>query len=219
MNDRWIAAGIGLTLLTGISGCAPPQTKTGQGALYGTAGGAAAGAIIGQAIGHDTKGTLIGTAVGAAVGGLAGAGIGRYMDNQEQALRNAMAYSNATSIQRTGDAIAVTFKGDVLFSTGSSAIQPGAYVEIDRMAQVLQQYPETRIRIEGHTDSTGSEQANLDLSQRRAEAVKTALISRGIAPERLTALGYGESRPIASNTTPEGRQLNRRVEVFIEPRA
>ncbi|MEF3168512.1 MAG: OmpA family protein [Deltaproteobacteria bacterium] len=219
MNNRWIAAGVGLTFLTGISGCAPPQTKTGQGALYGTAGGAAAGAIIGQAIGHDTKGTLIGTAIGAAVGGLAGAGIGRYMDNQEQALRNAMAHSNATSIQRTGDAIAVTFKGDVLFSTGSSAIQPGAYAEIDRMAQVLQQYPETRIRIEGHTDSTGSEQANLDLSQRRAEAVKNALISRGIAPERLTALGYGESRPIASNATPEGRQLNRRVEVFIEPRA
>ncbi len=218
MDNRWIAAGVGLTLLTGVGGCTPPETKTGKGAVYGTAGGAAAGAIIGQAVSHDTKGTLIGTAIGAAVGGLAGTGIGRYMDNQEQALRSAMAHSNATSIQRTGDAISVTFKGDVLFPTGSSAIQPGAYVEIDRMAQVLQQYPETRIRIEGHTDSTGSEQTNLELSQRRAEAVKTALISRGIAPERVTALGYGESRPIASNATPEGRQLNRRVEVFIEPR-
>lgn len=219
MKNRWIATVVGLGLLTGMGGCAPPETKTGQGALYGTAGGAAAGAIIGQAVGHDTESTLIGTAIGAAVGGLAGAGIGRYMDYQEQALRNAMAYSNAASIQRTGDAISVTFKGDVLFASGSSTLQPGAYPEIDRMAQVLKQYPETRIRIEGHTDSTGSEQTNLELSQRRAEAVKTALVSRGIAPERIVALGYGEGRPIASNATPEGRQLNRRVEVFIEPRA
>jgi len=216
MPRKWIIAGTSILLL---SACAPPQTKTGQGALIGTAGGAAAGAIIGQAIGHDTKGTLIGTAIGAAVGGLAGMGIGRYMDNQEQALRTAMAQSNAASIQRSGDVLAVTFKGDTFFATGSSTIQPGGYAELDRMVSALNQYPETRIRVEGHTDNVGSEQMNMDLSQRRADAVKSALVSRGVAQERIISMGFGESRPKADNATPEGRLMNRRVEVFIEPQA
>jgi len=199
------------------AGCAQPPNKTQQGAVYGAAAGAAAGAIVGQAVGHDTKATLEGAAIGAAVGGLAGAGIGYYMDQQEQALRQAMATSEAASIARQGETIAVTFKSDLLFDFNSAVLKPGAYSEIDRMARILVQYPNTRIRIEGHTDNIGSESYNLKLSQQRAEAVKNILISKGVSPSRITVIGYGESRPRAGNDTPAGRQLNRRVEVYIEP--
>jgi outer membrane protein OmpA-like peptidoglycan-associated protein len=215
MNIRfWTICGLVLML----SACAAPQTRTQKGAVYGAAGGAAAGAIAGQAIGRDTKATLGGAAIGAAIGGLAGAGAGQYMDKQEQALRQAVAESEAASVQRQGDILSVTLKGDFLFDVDSSALQPGAYSEIDRIARVFTQYPDTRIRIEGHTDSTGSEEYNLHLSQRRAEAVKQLLASKAVYPDRMTAIGYGESRPKAGNDSPSGRQLNRRVEVYIEPR-
>ncbi len=209
----WIAC---LPLIV-MTACAPPQTHTQKGAVYGTAAGAAVGAIVGQAIGHDTKGTLEGAAIGAAIGGLTGAGVGRYMDQQEEALRQAMAASEAASIQRQGDILAVTFKGDFLFDVDSSVLHLGAYSEIDRLANVLNRFPNTRIRVEGHTDSTGTEAYNLRLSQERADAVKRLLIARGVAPDRVIAIGYGESRPRAGNSTAQGRQLNRRVEVFIEP--
>jgi len=216
MESRsWIC---GLLVPVLLFGCAAPQNKTQKGAVYGAAGGAAVGAAIGQAIGRDTKGTLEGAAIGAAVGGLAGAGIGHYMDRQEQALREAMAYSDAVAVQRQGDVLEATFKSDFLFDVDSSVIKPGAYSEIDRMARVLGDYPATRIRIEGHTDATGSEDYNLRLSQRRADAVKHLLVGRGVAPDRITAIGFGESRPRAGNDTGAGRQFNRRVEIFIEPR-
>lgn len=216
MNIRfWTICGLVLMIM---SACAAPQTKTQKGAVYGAAGGAAAGAVAGQAIGRDTKATLEGAVIGAAIGGLAGAGVGHYMDKQEQALRQAVAASEAAAVQRQGDILSVTFKGDFLFDVDSSAVQPGAYSEIDRIARVFTQYPDTKIRIEGHTDSTGSEEYNLHLSQRRAEAVKQLLASKIVYPDRMTAIGYGESRPRAGNDTPYGRQLNRRVEIYIEPR-
>ncbi len=199
------------------AGCAQPPNKAQQGAVYGAAAGAATGALVGQAIGHDTKATLEGAAIGAAVGGLAGAGIGYYMDQQEQALRQAMASSEAASIARQGETIAVTFRSDMLFDFNSAVLKPSAYAEIDRMARILVQYPNTRIRIEGHTDSVGSESYNLKLSQQRAEAVKNILISKGVSPSRIVVIGYGEARPRASNNSAAGRQLNRRVEVYIEP--
>lgn len=213
-RHKWFFYGVIALLLTA---CAAPQTRTQKGTVYGAATGAAVGAIIGQAVGHDTKATLEGAAIGAAVGGLAGAGIGHYMDKQEQALRQAMAASEAASIQRQGDILEVTLKSDFLFDVDSSIVKPGGYAEIDRLARILNQYPDTRIRIEGHTDSTGSEEYNLRLSQRRADAVKQLLVSRGVADYRITTIGYGESRPKASNATPAGRQLNRRVEIYIMP--
>jgi len=216
MNIRfWTVCGLVLMML---SACAAPQTRTQKGAIYGAGGGAAAGAIIGQIIGHDTKATLEGAAIGAAIGGLAGAGAGHYMDKQEQALRQAVATSEAAAVQRQGDILSVTLKSDFLFDVDSSVVHPGAYSEIDRLARVFTQYPDTRIRIEGHTDSTGPEGYNLRLSQRRAEAVKQLLVSKVVYPDRITAIGYGESRPKAGNDTPYGRQLNRRVEIYVEPR-
>ncbi len=211
----WIIFGLILAML---SSCAAPQTQTQKGAIYGSTGGAAVGALLGQLAGHSTKSTLEGAAIGAAIGGLSGTGIGHYMDKQEEALRQAMAASQAADVERQGNILSVTVKSDFLFDVNSSVVKPGAYNGIDRLARVLNQYPATRIRVEGYTDSTGTEEYNLKLSQRRAEAVKQLLISKGVSPDRITAIGYGESKPRASNATPYGRQLNRRVEIYIESR-
>lgn len=208
-----------------IAGCA---TKTQTGGAVGAGVGAAVGAGAGQAIGRDTSSTLIGAGIGAIVGGLTGAAIGNYMDKQEQSMRQAIANSEAATVRReqeiiqgarqqSVDVLTVTFKSDYLFAVNSSTLLPGAQSELQRVATVIRQYPETNIQIAGHTDSTGSEDYNRRLSEQRAESVKTALIGMGVNPSRLTTLGYGESRPIASNNTEGGRQQNRRVEVRIVP--
>ncbi len=201
------------------SGCATmqQQSKTTQGATYGAVGGAAAGAIVGQIISKDTKGTLIGAAAGAAIGGLAGAGIGRMMDNQEADMRQALSQSEEVAVRREGDLLALTLKGDVTFSVDSDVVLPGLYNELDRIAQILVRYPQTTIVVEGHTDSTGSDTYNQALSERRAWSVQRLLTERGVDPSRITAIGYGESRPVATNDTPEGRQMNRRVEIRVNP--
>lgn len=198
-------------------GCAAPQTQTGKGALIGTGVGAAVGAGLGQAIGGDTKGTLIGAGIGAGLGALAGGSIGRYMDNQEAAMRQQLAYTESASIQRQAETIAVTFKSDVLFDVGSSAIKPGGMTELNRVAQVLTQYPQTTILIAGHTDSTGAEDMNQRLSEQRAMAVKNTLVSQGVDGMRMNTIGFGETKPIADNNSEGGRQLNRRVEITITP--
>ncbi len=200
-----------------VAGCAAPETKTQKGAIYGGAGGAAAGAIVGQAIGHDTTSTLIGAALGAALGGLGGAGIGRMMDNQERDMREALATSEAAAVTREGNLLAVTFKGDVTFDTNSTVVRPGLISEIDRVAGVLNQYPTTLVRVEGHTDSVGSDAYNMDLSIRRANAVKNLLVQRGVADSRIDVVGYGKTMPVATNSTEAGRQRNRRVEIKIAP--
>jgi outer membrane protein OmpA-like peptidoglycan-associated protein len=193
------------------------MTKTQQGAAVGTGVGAAVGAGLGQAIGGNTKGTLLGAGIGAVVGGLAGAGIGNYMEKQEAALQQQFAASEAASIRREANVLAVTFKSDVLFDTGSAALKAGAYQEINRVAQVLIQYPETRIMVAGHTDSDGAEAFNQDLSVRRAESVRTALVAQGVSATRINTMGFGETQPIADNNTAAGKQLNRRVVITIEP--
>jgi outer membrane protein OmpA-like peptidoglycan-associated protein len=194
------------------------MTKTQKGAATGTAVGALVGAGLGQAIGRDTKGTMIGAGIGAVAGGLAGGAIGRYMDNQEATMRQQLAGVEGASIQRNADLLAVTFKSDVLFDTNSAALKAGSYDEMNRVAQVLNQYPETTILIAGHTDSTGTDTYNQQLSERRAAAVKNALTGQGVNPARMSAIGYGESKPIADNNTESGRQINRRVEITIAPR-
>lgn len=198
--------------------CAMPESKTGQGGIFGAAGGAATGAIIGQAAGKDTESTLIGSAIGAAVGGLAGAGVGRMMDNQESDMREALDESEAAAVRREGDLLAVSLKGDVTFDHDSAMVRPGLYNEIDRISNVLLQYPQTVIRVEGHTDSTGSEIYNMDLSQRRAQAVKDLIVQRNVQENRIETAAFGESMPVASNDTEAGRRMNRRVEIKIAPK-
>jgi outer membrane protein OmpA-like peptidoglycan-associated protein len=210
---------IGMIGMFALSGCAAPQTKTGKGAAYGAAGGAVAGAVLGQAIGRDTKGTLIGAAAGAAVGAAAGAGVGQMMDRQEAEMRDALAASEAAAVRREGDLLAITLKGDVSFDLDSDVVRPGLYNELDRIAEIMIKYPQTSIQVEGHTDSTGSETYNQKLSERRASSVKNLLVQRGVQAQRVHILGFGESRPVATNTTPVGRQMNRRVEIRINPNA
>ncbi|HEY6874127.1 MAG TPA: OmpA family protein [Geobacteraceae bacterium] len=209
---------LSLTLAAAIiSGCAQPMTRTEKGAAIGTGVGAATGAVMGQAIGRNTGSTLIGAALGAAVGGVTGGLIGNYMDKQEQSLREAMAGMEAANVKRNMDTLAVTFKSDFLFSVNSATLHPGAADEIARVAKVLNQYPQTSITVAGYTDSTGTEEHNRNLSELRAKAVKNALIDQGVLANRIATVGYGKRKPIADNSTPEGRQLNRRVEILIVP--
>jgi outer membrane protein OmpA-like peptidoglycan-associated protein len=200
-----------------MMGCAQPYSKTERGSVYGTGIGAAAGAGLGQAIGGDTEATLIGAGIGAVAGGLAGGAIGRYMDNQEEAMRAQLANAENVNIQRNANLLAVTFKSDVWFDVDSANLKPGGYNELQRVSTVLNQYPQTTIQIAGHTDSTGSEEYNQALSVRRAEATKNALAGFNVNPARMTTIGYGESQPVADNSTTQGRQMNRRVQITIVP--
>ncbi len=202
---------VSLVLVTFLFSCAGP-TQQEKGAKTGALIGAVGGAILGQAIGRNTTSTILGAGIGAAIGGLSGHQIGAYMDRQEQELRAAMAASEAASIQRTQNVLTATFKSEVLFGFDSSTLKPGAYAEMDRVAGILNKYPQTTIRVEGHTDATGSEAYNQVLSEKRAQAVKNALTQRSVDPMRIQTVGYGESQPISSDDA-----MNRRVNIVIIP--
>ncbi len=208
---RTIKILVSLILVTFMFSCAGP-TQQESGTKTGALLGAAAGALLGQAIGRNTTATILGAGIGAAVGGISGNQIGAYMDRQEQDLRAAMAQSEAASIQRTQNVLTATFKSEVMFDFDSSTLKPGAYQEMDRVARILNKYSQTTIRVEGHTDSKGSEAYNQILSEKRAMAVKNALVQRGVDPARIQTVGYGESQPISSNDA-----VNRRVSIVIIP--
>ncbi|MFW6284612.1 MAG: OmpA family protein [Desulfosalsimonas sp.] len=200
-----------LIIAATLIGCAG-QTKQQKGTGTGAAVGAGVGAILGQVIGGDTEGTLTGAGIGAVLGGIAGNRIGSYMDKQEQALENAVATSEAASVRRQQDVLVTTFKSELMFDFDSATIKSGGMNEIARVAKVLNQYPQTMLRVEGHTDQVGSEDYNQRLSERRAEAVQNALIQHNVDPRRVSAIGYGETQPISSEDA-----VNRRVEIRITP--
>ncbi|HZF70584.1 OmpA family protein [Sulfuricurvum sp.] len=204
-----------LSLLTAgllFIGCAETQTglsKTQSGALIGGLVGVAAGAATGN---HSAKRILIGGAIGAAAGG----GIGYYMDKQQEELNKELKGSGV-EVQRQGDTINLNMPGGITFDTGKAAIKPNFNPVLDDIANVMIKYPETKIEVQGHTDNVGSDADNLKLSELRAQSVTTALINRGVESTRLSPVGYGESKPIATNDTPAGREANRRVEIKIIP--
>lgn len=200
-----------------LAACSKPTTKKEKGTWIGAGAGAAGGALLGQAIGGDTAGTLIGAGVGAIAGGAIGRHIGKKKDEEEAALRQELAATEAANVKRNADVLIVTFKSDYLFAVGSANLNPGAYEEINRVSRVLNQYPETTILVTGHTDSSGSEETNQELSERRSENVKNALVGQGVNPTRIRTVGFGESSPIADNSSEAGRQQNRRVVVTISP--
>ena len=200
-----------LIICASLFACAGTSRKT-TGLGAGAAIGAAGGAILGQIIGGDTEATLLGAGIGAAIGGVAGHQIGAYMDRQEQELQAAMAQSEALSIRREQDILTATFKSEMMFDFDSETLKPGAYAEIGRVADILARYPQTTIRVEGHTDSKGNEDYNQKLSEKRAESVKNAMIQKSVAPSRISTIGYGESQLISSSDA-----LNRRVSIVITP--
>ncbi len=199
-------------LVLSLISCAGMETNQGQGTAIGSGVGAGVGAIIGQAIGRNTEATLLGAGLGAALGGVTGNRVGHYMDQQEIALRNALQIADAASVRRDQDVLIATFRSETFFDYDSAILKPGAYAELSRVASVLNKYPQTRIRVEGHADSSGHEGYNQILSKNRAEAVKNGLIQRGVAPHRIMTIGYGETQQISSS-----RAMNRRVEIVIIP--
>lgn len=200
-----------------LAACSQPMNRTQKGAGIGAAAGAVTGALIGQAAGGDTEATLIGAGIGAAVGAGTGAGIGYYMDQQEQAMRDALASVEGVNIERDGNLLYVTFRSDNQFDIGSFNLRYDAQNDVAKLATVLTQYHKTTIIVSGHTDSSGAEVYNQDLSERRANAVKAIMLQNGVESHRITTVGFGESAPVADNSTVYGRQLNRRVSLKITP--
>lgn len=214
-NMKRMLTGILLTSLM-VGGCAE-MSKTTKGTAIGTGAGAAIGAGLGQLIGGDTTSTLIGAGAGAVAGGLSGGLIGNYMDKQEAAMRQQLAESEAISVQRQGNNLALNFKSDMVFDTGSADVKGASAADLQQVAKIMNDYPQTRVMVAGHTDSVGSNESNQKLSERRANAVKNLLVNNGVNANRIVAKGYGETQPIASNDTAAGRQQNRRVKITIEP--
>lgn len=178
----------------------------------GAAIGATAGAVIGGIIGEQSDNTAVGAILGAAIGGAAGAYIGHYMDQQAAELERDL---EGAKIERIGEGIKITFDSGILFDVDKATLKDQSRRNLEKLAVILNKYEDTNILLEGHTDATGSEEYNLELSRRRAQAVANYLAQLGVNPTRFTIMGYGESQPVASNDTEEGRRLNRRVEIAI----
>jgi outer membrane protein OmpA-like peptidoglycan-associated protein len=190
-----------------LSGCAS-MNKTQKGAVVGTATGGAMGAVIGSASGN----TALGAIIGAAVGGATGAVIGNQMDKQAEEIKNTVPDAK---VERVGEGIVVEFSSKVLFAYDKSNLSDEAKTSLDKLVTVLNNYPDTDIEIQGHTDSKGTEDYNQSLSERRANTVSGYLVGQGIKDNRLTIKGFGETIPKYSNDTADGRTQNRRVEFLI----
>ena len=191
-----------------LAACCKNMSKTQKGAVIGTAGGAAAGAVIGKASGN----TALGAIIGAAVGGATGAIIGKQMDKQAKEIENKVP---GAKVERVGEGIVVEFSEKILFGFDRSDLNASAEDNLDKLVNILKEYPDTNIEVQGHTDSKGTEAYNQGLSERRANAVATYLRNRGINSSRITTKGYGETAPVAGNDTEEGRAQNRRVNFLI----
>lgn len=188
--------------------CASMSKKEKTGAAVGAAGGAVAGAVIGK----GPAGTILGAILGAAVGGAAGAYIGHYMDKQAEEIKKDV---KGAEVQRVGEGIRITFDSGLLFDVGKFDLNETSRQNLTNLASTLAKYPDTNIMIEGHTDSTGSRESNLTLSERRAKSVAHYLAGLNVQASRFSIMGYGPDQPVASNDTAEGRQKNRRVELAV----
>lgn len=185
-----------------------------------TKAGAAIGAVTGAIIGHQIDGKS-GRWVGAAVGALAGGGTGYYMDNQqrdfEQALQEEQRQKQLEIERLRDDTLKLSLDSEVSFDLNQALIKPAFRPSLDKLADVLIKYDRTVVHVVGHTDSSGPDAYNQQLSERRAESVSRYLEQRGVPPQRLRSEGRGETEPRESNATAAGRQLNRRVEIFVKP--
>ncbi|TCT39091.1 OmpA family protein [Martelella mediterranea] len=197
-----------------LVGCTTTDPYTGQTVNNNTGTGALAGGALGALAGLAVGGDAKGAAIGGALGAIAGGGVGAYMDSQEREFRRALAGTGVTVV-RNGDRLTLIMPSNVTFPTDGYTILPNFYNALNGVAMVLKKYDRTAINVNGYTDSTGPADYNEQLSQRRANSVGNYLIQSGVGANRISAVGFGESNPIASNSTPEGRAQNRRVEVQI----
>lgn len=218
MNKRMIlglAAGLATTGM--LAGCVTDpvtgERKVSKAAIGGV-GGALGGYLLGDLVGGRRDRTE--KLVGAGIGAIAGAGVGYYMDEQEKKLRQQTA-GTGVDVIRDGDNLILDLPSDVTFPVNSYQVQPQFQSTLTQLAGTLRQYEKTYIDVLGHTDSTGTDAYNQTLSEQRAQAVANVLVGQGVQQARLATRGYGESQPKASNTTEEGRQANRRVEIRLVP--
>ena len=218
MKKRILATVAAVAVALTLSACTTnPYTGESQAGKsgYGAGIGAALGAGIGMLSSskHDRgKGALIGAAAGAALGG----GAGYYMDVQEAKLRDKMK-GTGVSVTRQGDNIVLNMPNNDTFDSSSATLKPAGANTLTGVAMVLKEYPKTAVNVVGYTDSTGSKDLNMRLSQQRADSVASALITQGVAANRIRTTGMGPANPIASNSTAEGKAQNRRVEITLSP--
>jgi outer membrane protein OmpA-like peptidoglycan-associated protein len=204
-----------------VAGCESVDPYTGQArtsrSTYGAGIGALAGAAVG-ALSHtsNSKQMQKNALIGAGIGALAGAGMGAYMDRQAEELA-AELRSTGVSVVREGDNIRLIMPGNITFPTDGADVNASFYPVLDSVSKVLNKYKQTLVDISGHTDSDGSADYNMALSQRRANSVAAYLVGRGVLSGRLMVVGYGETQPIAPNTSAAGKAQNRRVEIQISP--
>ena len=217
-TGRIAALALGTSVV--VTGCMTYDPYTGEKEVSKTTSGAAIGAAAGVAVGlmvGDSSSERKRRAIQLGVaGGLAGGAVGNYMDRQEAKLR-AQLQGTGVSVTRSGDNIILNMPGNVTFQTNSADINAGFYQVLNSVALVLKEFDKTVVDVAGHADSTGDDAMNMELSQRRATSVSSYLAAQGISTQRLITVGYGETRPIASNDTVEGRQQNRRVEITLQP--
>jgi len=200
------------SLLAGAAAGAQSYTKrdrTWKGAVMGAAAGAAGAYLKGKREADEIL-------AGAAIGGVVGGAVGAYMDCQQERL----AHIPGTAIERIGDdTVLVRFNSDVLFDSGSAILDADGRSTLEQVADVINDYRKTAVVVQGHTDAIGGEESNQSLSERRARAVEDYLANRGVDSERMTAIGFGERAPVASNSSAYGRQKNRRVDVLLKAKS
>lgn len=217
-NKSSVAIAVTVVLIGSACTTVNPYTREDQTskAVKGAAIGAAVGAVAGIISGDDSRERRKRALIGAGVGGITGAGVGYYMDVQEARLRRELE-ATGVSVTRVGDNLVLNMPGNVTFDTNQAEIKAGFYPVLDSVATVLNEYEKTLVEIAGHTDSTGSDAINQPLSERRAGSVARYLESRKVLPMRMAAFGLSSKYPVADNSTTEGRQLNRRVEITLVP--
>ena len=204
---RIVAVVVVGALIAGLSvGCA--MSARDKGVLIG----GASGAVLGGVIGHQSDNTVVGAILGGVVGGVAGGIIGNYMDKQAEEMQQDI---EGARIERVGEGIKITFDSGILFDVDKYELREQAKRNIEKLAVILNKYEDTNILLAGHTDSDGSDDYNMTLSERRARSVAHYLAENSVTSARMTSMGLGESQPVASNSTAEGKQANRRVEIAI----
>ena len=216
ISSKLVAAAASLSLVTVAACTTDPETgerrisKTAIGGIGGALGGYLLGDVVGGRRDRTEK------IIGAGLGGIAGAGIGAYMDKQEREMRARTAGTDV-QVTRQGDDLLLNIPSGINFAYNSAAVEPQFRGTLDKVASVLADYPQTYIDVYGHTDSSGSDAYNQGLSERRAVSVADYLSSHSVQSARIATRGFGETQPIESNESDQGRAANRRVEIKIVP--